>query len=822
MEHTAVRWVYFTPFIVLGLTVPASAGISLRFLPAFLPPAKAGAQVQLAIVLRADAGHSFLTTALQGPASVRISPATRSVALPAMSDVPLFFRLTFSADLESATFAAFINQRQVALLDLGSAYDLEAIGWRGQLDRHGVGEDEGWMDPDYDDRGWTPYVLPAMWNDTGVTWLRAHLHVPETWRGRGTTVRLAAVDDRDVCYWNGHRIGATDGWDLPREYPVDDGYIRFGAENVLCVAIHNLMYGGGIYRSPNVTGVALPDPPPRERARLAPPGPVAPPLPLRAMRVENGVLLYEDGGEVALWGVNYYPQSWYPYTHLKRLGIDPHVAIDHDLEDMLHMGVEVIRIHVFDREISDATGTLLDNEHLELLDYLIAEGTRRGLYFFFTPIAWWWGPDQNPESFSARTPKEFMWCDESAIAAQTRYVQQWLEHPNRYTGRAYKDEPAICVFEIMNEPAYLDYNMLFDATKSYYATDEGQLLPFKRRMIERWEKWCEERGVRAEKRLFPLFRYHVLREYLETMYYTMRATGAQQPIGVSLFDTTGHDDLIAAIADSPCEMVVTGLYTGTWDRVGDGVNYLEQTRNESLDARLNRKARVVYEFDGIKTFGRYLYPAFARRFRHMGVQVCCMFQYDSRYTAEWNVDWDAHYLNWLYTPNKAVSFQIAGLLFRHLERGALYPDTGDEQRWGVCAVSFPRNTSVYVGERRVFWAAPDDGWRPLSLPAQPEQVVAVGDSPYTCYEGCGAYTLQLDYEDRGATLDINPDAVVVGDPWHPSLERSAVVLRHATYPFTILVEGVKIRTVTQTEGEVSVPCSDNTFCVSPGRYKLTW
>lgn len=47
-----------------------------------------------------------------------------------------------------------------------------------------------------------------------------------------------------------------------------------------------------------------------------------------------------------------------------------------------------------------------------------------------------------------------------------------------------------------------------------------------------------------------------------------------------------------------------------------------------------------------------------------------MFQYDSRSTAEWNTDWDAHYLNLLYTPGKAVSLLIGGQVFREIPRGA--------------------------------------------------------------------------------------------------------------------------------------------------------
>lgn len=166
------------------------------------------------------------------------------------------------------------------------------------------------------------------------------------------------------------------------------------------------------------------------RSGIPPVGSIGKPLPLRHMRVRNGVLVYKDGGEVALWGVNYYPQSWYQFDNMKRLGVDMKAAIRNDLDDTRLMGVEVIRIHVFDREISDRDGNLIDNEHLDLLDHLISEGSKRGIYFMFTPIAWWPGPNENKDSFSARCPKEFMFCDDDTLKAEVNYYGNWLNHIN--------------------------------------------------------------------------------------------------------------------------------------------------------------------------------------------------------------------------------------------------------------------------------------------------------------------------------------------------------------------------------------------------------
>jgi hypothetical protein len=510
---------------------------------------------------------------------------------------------------------------------------------------------------------------------------------------------------------------------------------------------------------------------------------------------------------------------------MKHRGVDMKKAIRDDLDDMKRMGVELIRIHVFDQEISDRNGNLIDNEHLNLLDYLVSEASKRNIYFFFTPIAWWGSPNGNPGSFSALTPKEFMFCDDGAIRAQANYLKNWLNRKNRYTGRSYKDEPAVCVFEIINEPTYADYAIMTGLKACCYEYDPAILTPLKERLKEKWNKWLAAYKLDDDARYFPLFRYELMTSYLDTMYKAIRHTGAKQPIAAALFDSSGHDDLISAIADSRCEAVTTSLYAGAWDKPGDGVNYLPYTENTSLDSRLDKKARFIYEFDGIETFGSYFYPACARKFRNMGVQVCCMFQYDSSTTSEWNTDWDAHYLNWLYTPGKAVSFYIGGLAFRDLNRGQSFPTGSTTQTFGNCAVSFDKKLSVYANKSVYANSEPYQNWKPLNSPEKPEFIMSVGDSPYASYSGTGIYTIDVDYKKNTAILTVNPDAVVVGDPWKPDYNKSAVVLKDTSHPFMLKLPGVKVNKVVRVEGadtESNIDVKKNTFLVSRGVYELVW
>ena len=111
----------------------------------------------------------------------------------------------------------------------------------------------------------------------------------------------------------------------------------------------------------------------------------------------QGVLRWRDTrDEVALFGVNYYPPFWHNYPDLKAVGADHRKVIDQDVAHFARMGLDAIRLHVFDREVSDHDGNLLDNEHLLLLDYLIARASERGIYTVLTPIAWWPVPGDSP------------------------------------------------------------------------------------------------------------------------------------------------------------------------------------------------------------------------------------------------------------------------------------------------------------------------------------------------------------------------------------------------------------------------------------------
>src|SRR5256714_9377864 len=193
--------------------------------------------------------------------------------------------------------------------------------------------------------------------------------------------------------------------------------------------------------------------------------------------------------EVRLFGANYVLPTASDYRAAGYVHADRKRMIDEDMAHFARMGWDGLRLTFWgDWEASDSAGNLIANEHLDLLDYLIARARERGIYMLFSPIQLYgsnWPDalsDTSPPGFGRHFGKARMGTDPAALAAQVSYLRQILNHVNRYTGVALKDEPAILFIELVNEPCHhpedlegsIRYiNALTDAAR---ATGRNQLI----------------------------------------------------------------------------------------------------------------------------------------------------------------------------------------------------------------------------------------------------------------------------------------------------------------------------------------------------------
>jgi len=500
----------------------------------------------------------------------------------------------------------------------------------------------------------------------------------------------------------------------------------------------------------------------------------------RLARVDNaGVLRWQDTNEeLALFGVNYYLPFWHNYPDLKAVGADHREVIDQDVTHFARLGLDALRLHVFDREVSDGEGNLLPNEHLALLDCLIARARDRGIYTVLTPIAWWPVPGDSP-GFSTRFTMPQMTTDRAAWRPQTNYLVQFLNHTNRYSGRAYKDDPAVVAFELINEPQYPS-------------------------------------GITDAQ----------ITKYINTLADALRSTGCRKPVFYNGW--LGHLGAVAAarVDGSTFGWYPSGLVAGRSLRK----NFLPQVQeyggthpwNPSLrDPVLATKAKIVYEFDAADIPGSYIYPAMARSFRTGGAQIATQFQYDPLPLAPFNQGWQTHYLNLVCAPQKSVSFLIAAEAFRRVPRHQDYGRHPASNRFGPFRVSYEEDLSEMITEREFLHSNTTRSAPPA--PDQLERIVGCGSSPVVTYAGTGAYFLER--LARGVwRLEVYPDAVWVNDPYGPHrLDREVARILWHEWPLEIRLNdlGPEFTVEPLNDGNTHrATAIQRRFPVRPGVYAL--
>ncbi len=455
----------------------------------------------------------------------------------------------------------------------------------------------------------------------------------------------------------------------------------------------------------------------------------------------NGVMRWSDTKqEASFYGVNYTVPFAHAYRAISYLGLDRKAAIDKDVYHFARLGFNAYRIHIWDVEISDEKGNLVENDHLELLDYLIAKLRERDIRVVITAQTNFGNgyPERNQPTggFSYLYDKCDVHANPEAIAAQERYIAALVKHVNPYTGQAYLSDPYIVGFEINNEPCH---SGTVAATKAY---------------IDRMLGALKKAGNRK-----PVF-YNVShnQEVVEAYYQT-------------------------AVQGTTYQWYPTGLVAGR-TRTG---NFLPNVDNYHIPFNqvkgFAQKARLVYEFDPADVLYSYLYPAMARTFRSTGFQWITQFAYDPIDMAWANTEYQTHFLNLAYTPGKAISMKIAAEVARNVKRGESFGSYPADTLFGAFRVSYTQDLSeMNSGEK--FYHSNHTTTQPVS-PQELQSVAGCGNSPIVRYEGTGAYF--IDRLESGVwRLEVMPDAVVVNDPFaKPSLKREVVRTLYGTWDMTL-------------------------------------
>lgn len=441
-----------------------------------------------------------------------------------------------------------------------------------------------------------------------------------------------------------------------------------------------------------------------------------------------GVLRWRhDQQEVALFGVNYTTPFAYAYRAHQRLGVSHEQAIRQDVYHLSRLGVDAFRVHVWDVEITDTVGNLQENAHLRLLDFLVSELKQRGIKIILTPIAYWnngYPENDSGTGFSSIHPKGIAYTNPRAIAAQERYLTQFLNHRNPYTKNLNREDPDILAFEVCNEPRYHQ--------------PEAPITSFADRMAA-----------------------------------TIRATGCRKPV---FYNVSENPDVYRAILNAKVDGLTfqwypQGLVSNHTLR-GNFLPYVDQYPIPfSSDARFASKAKMVYEFESADILQPVMYPFMARSFRTAGFQWATQFAYDPLALAAANTEYQTHYLNLAYTPAKALSLLIAGKTFRTVKRGQQFGHYPQDSVFGDFHVSYRQQLSELNAPTEFYYTA-----NTRTAPQQPTRLAhlaGVGSSEVVTYGGTGAYF--LDKLAPGVwRLEVLPDAVAIRDPFEKASSTKVV------------------------------------------------
>lgn len=493
---------------------------------------------------------------------------------------------------------------------------------------------------------------------------------------------------------------------------------------------------------------------------------------------EKGVLRWEKTNEeVTGFGVNYSVPFAHAYRSAKKLGVDPKEAIDNDVYHFSRLGFDLYRLHVWDTQISDTLGNLLENEYLDAFDYLLGKLKEHHINYVITPIAFWgngWPePDTPTPGFSYKYGKAECLTNADAIKAQQNYLFQFLNHVNPYTGLAYKNDPSVIAFEVSNEPHH--------------------------------------RGEGKE-----------VTRFVKGMVKAMRKTGTKKPI----FYNTSHGVHFAE------DYFKAGIDGGTFQWYPTGLGYGREIPGNVLpnvneyqipfDGVFKKYAgaKLVYEFDAADVGRSYPYPIMARSFREAGIQIATHFAYDPTYLAYANTEYNTHYMNLNYAPHKALALAICSEVFQEVP---MYSDQGDYPNnlsFGNFDIQYENDVAIYNSPKKFIHT--NSTFTEPKNEIQLERILGHGSSTLVNYEGTGAYFLDK-IEEGVWRLEIMPDVIWVDNPFgRNGLDKTVGVISWNQRKINVQLKDLgfsfKVENVNVSANAENLV--NSTFTVTPGVYLL--
>jgi sialate O-acetylesterase len=151
------------------------------------------------------------------------------------------------------------EETQSALMQLTTIGEARAgsvkknlLRWPGSVVKQVTEAKADWSAANMDEADWLRIQVPGLWEEQeyagvdGVIWYRRAFELNKSQAAAGLTLGLGLIDDKDITWVNGYKVGETHTHDRVRTYTVPAEFLKEG-KNQIAIRIEDTGGGGGIY-----------------------------------------------------------------------------------------------------------------------------------------------------------------------------------------------------------------------------------------------------------------------------------------------------------------------------------------------------------------------------------------------------------------------------------------------------------------------------------------------------------------------------------------------------------------------------------------------
>ncbi|MEA3478169.1 MAG: sialate O-acetylesterase, partial [Bacteroidota bacterium] len=112
-----------------------------------------------------------------------------------------------------------------------------------------------WNVPELELSGWEGMKLPSLWeraghkNLDGIVWFRKKVNIPASMSGKELILHLGPINDDDITWFNGVKVGGLNGVNELRKYKLPGSIVKTGT-NLIAVRVYDMGNNGGFWGKP--------------------------------------------------------------------------------------------------------------------------------------------------------------------------------------------------------------------------------------------------------------------------------------------------------------------------------------------------------------------------------------------------------------------------------------------------------------------------------------------------------------------------------------------------------------------------------------------